>query len=93
MLSTNKTRGEIFFEKGEIVHARWKSHDGKRAFHELMNLTSGKYFFDNHLPNVRQTISEPLSLLLLSMRPADEPHPHGPEKTGAHEKLFTTISS
>jgi tetratricopeptide (TPR) repeat protein len=93
VVSTKDAKGEIFFEKGEIIHARWKSCDGKRAFYELMNMKAGKYFFHNHLPNIKHTISEPLSLLLLSMRPAEETvtvEPGG--GSDENEKLFTTLS-
>lgn len=70
---SGNSRGEIFFEKGEIVHARIASHDGRSAFHKLMDLRSGTFIFINHLPNVKHTISEPLSLLLLSMRAPEKP--------------------
>ncbi len=72
VLSTGKLSGEIFFEKGEIIQARYKSYDGKTAFHRLMEIRSGKFVFYNHLPNVKPTISEPLSLLLLSMKSVSE---------------------
>ena len=68
MLVSPSGRGEVFFEKGEIIHARIKSWDGKTAFHKIMALHSGRYVFNNHLPSVRHTITEPLSLLLLSMK-------------------------
>jgi tetratricopeptide (TPR) repeat protein len=68
MIVSQSGRGEIFFEKGEIIHARLKSWDGRTAFHKIMALRSGRYTFNNHLPNIRHTISEPLSLLLLSMK-------------------------
>jgi Tfp pilus assembly protein PilF len=67
-----ESKGEIYFEKGEIIHARWKNADGKKAFHAMMELRSGRYFFHNHLPNVRHTIAEPLSMLLLSMKSRPE---------------------
>jgi tetratricopeptide (TPR) repeat protein len=70
-IDSEEGRGEIFFEKGEIIHARFKTEGGKKAFHKIMNLESGNYKFSNHLPKVRHTISEPLSLLLLSMRSND----------------------
>ncbi|UCF04321.1 MAG: DUF4388 domain-containing protein [bacterium] len=92
VVSTKEAKGEIFFEKGEIIHARWKSCDGKRAFYELMNMKAGKYFFYNHLPNIKHTISEPLSLLLLSMRPAEEPVTVEPAGSEEDEKLFTMLS-
>ena len=62
------TQKQAGFEKGEIIHARLKSWDGKSAFHKIMALRSGRYIFSNHLPSVRHTITDPLSLLLLSMR-------------------------
>lgn len=65
--------GQIYFEKGEIIHARIGKLEGKRAFHELMELRTGRYFFHNQLPKVRRTITDPLSLLLLSTRPGEEP--------------------
>jgi tetratricopeptide (TPR) repeat protein len=65
-------KGEIFFEKGEIIHATCGPLTGKLAFQKLMDLRSGRFFFHNHLPNVRRTMTEPLSLLLLSMTPHEE---------------------
>jgi tetratricopeptide (TPR) repeat protein len=72
MIVSQSGRGEVFFEKGEIIHARLKSWDGKSAFHKIMALRSGRYTFSNHLPSVRHTITEPLSLLLLSMRSMEQ---------------------
>ncbi|HSG29317.1 MAG TPA: DUF4388 domain-containing protein, partial [Candidatus Krumholzibacterium sp.] len=86
VVSVSRDRGEIFFEKGEIVHARFKSHDGRKAFHAMMVLKSGKYVFYNHLPNVKHTISEPLSLLLLSMKSTEEPPAPIRKKRPAREK-------
>jgi tetratricopeptide (TPR) repeat protein len=61
--------GELYFQRGEIVHARLKgTEDGRGAFFRLMELRSGRYVFHNHLPNVKHTISDPLSILLLSMK-------------------------
>ena len=68
-----RLNGQIYFEKGEIVHARLGKLEGKRAFHALMELRTGRYFFHQQLPKVRRTITEPLSILLLSMRPGQEP--------------------
>jgi len=65
-------KGEIYFEQGEIIHARCDGLTGKTAFYKLMDLCSGRFFFHNHLPNVRRTITDPLSLLLLSMNPHEE---------------------
>lgn len=67
-----KYRGEIFFDKGEIIHARIRAKDGRQAFLSIMDISSGKYVFHYHLPKVRQTINEPLSLLLLSMKSTKE---------------------
>ncbi len=68
-----RLNGQIYFDKGEIIHARIGKLEGKRAFHALMELRAGRYFFHNQLPKVRRTITDPLSLLLLSMRPGEEP--------------------
>ena len=78
-VSAGQNRGEIYFEKGEIVHARFRSYDGKTAFNRIMELQNGDYFFYNHLPKVKHTISEPLSLLLLSM--TSEEQPKSPKKS------------
>jgi tetratricopeptide (TPR) repeat protein len=90
MLVTPSGRGEVFFEKGEIVHARLKSWDGKTAFHKIMALSSGRYVFSNHLPSVRHTITEPLSLLLLSMRSQEQQPKREKTKrsTKVREKIF-----
>jgi tetratricopeptide (TPR) repeat protein len=84
-------RGEIFFEKGEIVHARLKGMDGKKAFHKIMGFRSGRFYFKNHLPNVRHSISEPLSLLLLSMK-SSERKSSRTKSDSDHEKLFSPVS-
>ncbi|MBU8922824.1 MAG: DUF4388 domain-containing protein, partial [Bacteroidales bacterium] len=81
-LTFNRGRGEIFFEKGEIVHSRFKSFDGKTAFHRLMEMKSGKFVFFNHLPNIKHTISEPLSLLLLSMKSMEQSVTHREKQQG-----------
>jgi hypothetical protein len=60
--------GELYLQKGEIVHARLGGTDGREAFRALMDIRSGRYVFHNHLPNVKHTISDPLSILLLSMK-------------------------
>ncbi len=72
VITAGKFSGEIFFEKGEIIQARYRSHDGRTAFHKMMGIGTGKFVYYNHLPKVKHTISEPLSLLLLSMKSADE---------------------
>jgi Tfp pilus assembly protein PilF len=82
-------KGEIYFEKGEIIHARCGALTGKIAFHKLMDLRSGRFFFHNHLPNVRRSITEPLSLLLLSMKPAEEMSADT-ERDATREKVLST---
>ncbi len=86
MLVSQSGRGEVFFEKGEIIHARMKSWDGKTAFHKIMTLQSGRYVFNNHLPSVRHTITEPLSLLLLSMKSQKQEQKKAPGKRSARQK-------
>ena len=86
MIVSQSGRGEVFFEKGEIIHARLKSWDGKTAFHKIMALRSGRYTFINHLPNIRHTISEPLSLLLLSMKSRKEKKKKDPVKKPARQR-------
>jgi tetratricopeptide (TPR) repeat protein len=86
MIISQIGRGEVFFEKGEIIHARLKSWDGKTAFHKIMALRSGRYTFNNHLPSVRHTISEPLSLLLLSMRSMENEPKRTTAKKPARQK-------
>lgn len=89
-LNSSSGRGEIFFEKGEVVHARLGSRDGKEAFHRIMSARSGRFVFYNHLPNIRHTISDPLSLLLLSMKTAREKPPEPERKANAErENIFT----
>ena len=72
IVASADAKGEIYFEQGEIIHARCDGLTGKTAFYKLMDLRSGRFFFHNHLPNVRRTITDPLSLLLLSMKPHEE---------------------
>ena len=90
MLVSPSGRGEVFFEKGEIIHARIKSWDGKTAFHKIMALHSGRYVFNNHLPSVRHTITEPLSLLLLSMKSQkqEQKKVSGKRPTRQKEEIF-----
>jgi tetratricopeptide (TPR) repeat protein len=72
IVASADAKGEIYFEQGEIIHAKCDGLTGKTAFYKLMDLRSGRFFFHNHLPNVRRTITDPLSLLLLSMKPHEE---------------------
>jgi tetratricopeptide (TPR) repeat protein len=85
-ISSPSGRAEVFFEKGEIIHARLKSWDGKSAFHKIMSIRSGRYVFKNHLPKVRHTIAEPLSLLLLSMRSAEKERGRDPARSASRQK-------
>ncbi|OQX85601.1 MAG: hypothetical protein B6D63_01905 [Candidatus Latescibacteria bacterium 4484_7] len=91
IITTNRIKGEIFFEKGEIVHARWKGYDGKKAFQKLMELKNGSYYFLNHLPKIKHTISEPLSVLLLSMTPHREAPKSTDEKAAETDEFFAKI--
>jgi len=86
---SSDAKGEIYFEKGEIIHARCDGLTGKLAFHKLMDIRSGRFFFHNHLPNVRRTIADPLSLLLLSMKPHED-SVHELEEIGAREEALST---
>ncbi len=86
---SSDAKGEIFFDKGEIVHARCDGLTGKVAFQKLMDIRAGRFFFHNHLPNVRRTISDPLSLLLLSMKPHEEPAKESPAPKQREEALST----
>jgi Tfp pilus assembly protein PilF len=86
---SSDAKGEIYFEKGEIVHARCDGLTGKIAFHKLMDIRSGRFFFHNHLPNVRRTITDPLSLLLLSMKPHED-SVMDIEESGAAEEMLST---
>ncbi len=90
MVTNDVSRGEIFFDNGEIVHARWKNCDGKKAFHALIDQTSGRYFFSNRLPKVRHTISEPLSILLLTKRSREETDPQ--ESDNRAKRHFATTA-
>ncbi len=86
MIVSQSGRGEVFFERGEIIHARLKSWDGKSAFHKIMALRSGRYIFSNHLPSIRHTIADPLSLLLLSMRSQNPEQKKKPAKKPSRQK-------
>ena len=92
VIMARDTRGEIFLEKGEIIHARWKDADGKKAFKYIMELKAGTYFFNNHLPSIRHTISEPLSLLLLSLKSLDAPPATSKKKRSKEDKITADIS-
>jgi tetratricopeptide (TPR) repeat protein len=71
-ISGKNARGEIFFKRGEIIHARYRDKSGNEAFHRIMGITSGRFIFYNHLPKTRQTITDPLSILLLSLKSRNE---------------------
>ncbi|MFA4947779.1 MAG: tetratricopeptide repeat protein [Candidatus Krumholzibacteriia bacterium] len=86
---SSDAKGELYFEKGEIIHARCDGLTGKIAFHKLMDIRSGRFFFHNHLPNVRRTITDPLSLLLLSMKPHED-SVMDLEESGAREEVLST---
>ena len=89
VITVSKGKGEIFFQKGEITHARWKGIDGRRAFNRIMDQRAGRYFFSSRVSNRKQTIDEPLSVLLLSMN-RDDGNP-GPQMAAREsEKLLTT---
>ena len=60
-IRTARGRGEVCFEKGEIVHARWKGMDGKKAFNRIMDQRAGTYAFSSKGAGSKRTISEPLS--------------------------------
>ena len=91
LIKTGRGGGEICFEKGEIVHARWKGTDGKKAFGKIMDQRAGTYAFSSRPPGSKRTISEPLSVLLLFMN-RNEESPADLLEKGAREseKLFTT---
>lgn len=89
IITCDKSRGELFFDKGEIVHARWKRYDGRKAFHAILDQTSGRYMFSNRLPNIRCTISEPLSLLLLSKKSDEEMNRSRNESTEKQRPVTT----
>jgi len=90
VVRTGDAAGEVFLERGEIVHARWRNIDGKDAFYRIMSRKGGSFRFLNHLPNVRHSISEPLSLLLLSMKAGGETTPAPePKRPRRRVKLFS----
>ena len=91
VLKTARGSGEVCFEKGEIIHARWKGIDGKKAFNRIMDQRAGTYTFTNKPTGSKRTISEPLSVLLLFMN-RNEESPADLLEKGAREseKLFTT---
>lgn len=89
VITASKGKGEIFFQKGEIIHARWKGVDGKKAFNRIMDQRAGRYFFSNRASNRKQTIDEPLSVLLLSMN-RDDGNSGQQLAARESEKLITT---
>ena len=71
-VSGERANGKIFFRRGEIIHASYRAQSGKEAFHSIMNFDRGRYVFYNHLPKVKRTIDDPLSILLLSLKARNE---------------------
>ncbi len=69
VIESQEESGEIYFEKGEIIHARAQGLSGKQAFRRLLEMRVGRFHFRNHLPAVRRSITEPLGLLLLAAKP------------------------
>jgi tetratricopeptide (TPR) repeat protein len=91
VVQTPKGKGEICFEKGEIIHVRWKGIDGKKAFNRIMEQRTGTYFYFSKMSHTKHTISEPLSMLLLSMNREEAPsvdlHEMGARES---EELFSS---
>ncbi len=71
-ISGDRASGKIFFRRGEIIHASYRAESGREAFHSIMNFDRGRYVFYNHLPKVKRTIDDPLSILLLSLKARNE---------------------
>jgi len=83
--------GEICFENGDIIHARWKGADGKKAFGRIMDQRAGTYSFSSKPSGSKRTITEPLSVLLLFMKRHEESSADLIEKGSREsEKLFTS---
>lgn len=57
-------KGEIFIEKGKIVHAIIDDKEGEDAFYEIIKLKSGLFTDYNWYPPEKYTISLPTQLLI-----------------------------
>ena len=79
--------GEIHFDAGTVVHAVCGDCSGKKAFHRLMGARSGRFIFHNRPSSARRTITEPLSTLLLSMKPDGDGGPSADGRPSARETV------
>ncbi len=65
--------GEMYFDDGEITHAKYKSEVGFKAITGLMNLSEGKFIFENDVVSSERTVNQPtISILLEACRLKDE---------------------
>jgi hypothetical protein len=86
IIESPDTKGEICFDDGTIIHAQCNQLSGKNAFHKLMALRAGRFFYHNQLPKTHRTIKEPLSLLLLSIQPYERGADTAPKDPAARDK-------
>jgi hypothetical protein len=57
--------GEIHFQDGEIVHAKWEEHDPMTALGKLLVTRDGSFRFLREAPGVRRTLEGPTSKILI----------------------------
>jgi response regulator RpfG family c-di-GMP phosphodiesterase len=72
-IEANGSSGEIAFEEGQVVNARWDAIHGENAFYKMITLREGDFRLDpNFKPTSRAITASPEALLLEGMRRLDE---------------------
>ncbi len=67
--------GQLYFEDGEIVHAEIEGAAGTDAVIKVLNLTEGKFIFQNDVAAPERTVEQStMSILLEACRQKDEAH-------------------
>ncbi len=80
LLAHDDQKGQIYFDTGNIVHAVYGSHSGKKALYELLRWESGQFDLQKNLAAPTQTITNHWSdLLLEGLQQLDEHNMPGKE--------------
>ncbi len=65
LLEHDDQKGQIYFNAGNVVHAVYGSHSGKKALYELLKWENGQFDLEKDLAAPAQTITNHWSELLL----------------------------
>lgn len=88
-ISTNGSRGHIYIQEGQIIHAEIGQRSGEEAFTYLMHLTGGEFAQKPFVEPPQRTIAQKWEFLLMeAARKRDESDEGG--HPGIDLKAFTT---